>query len=48
MNNVHRGPSAPLLVDSSNKTTLLQVDGQRIGAEKNGDEFEEGRAEYIS
>lgn len=48
MNNLYRGPAAPLSVDGSTKTPLLQVNRQRVGAEKNGyfdgDELEEGGA----
>ena len=41
MNNLYRGPSAHLSVDGSNKTPLLQVDREKIGAKKSGDELEE-------
>lgn len=40
MTNMHRGPVTHLLMDGSNQTALLQVNWQRIGAEKSGGEFE--------
>ena len=42
MNNMYCGPVVPLLVDSSNKTIILQVNGKRSGAKKIRDEFEGG------
>ena len=42
MNNLYCGPSAPLLVDSNTKTTILQVHWKAVGGEKIRNGFEGG------